>query len=70
MQDLDEIFGPNNNVSNNEVNSSFLILGIGILIFAIYLGKKIKEERKNKIKKWYFYCDNCHVLSIEFSFFL
>ena len=65
MPDLDKIFGPNNNVSHNEINSSFLILGIGILIFGIYLGKKITKERKkinNLTKKWYFNCDKYHVL--------
>lgn len=51
MSDLDKIFGPDKNVNNNEVNYSFLFLGIGVLIFGIYLGKKITEVRKNRIKK-------------------
>jgi flagellar biogenesis protein FliO len=49
MSDLDKIFGPNKHVNNSEVNFSALILGIGILLFGVYLGKKITEERKNKI---------------------
>jgi hypothetical protein len=49
MSDLDKIFGPNKHVNNSEVNFSYFILGIGILLSGIYFGKKITEERKNMI---------------------
>jgi len=48
MADLDELFGPNNQLPQTEDKSSYIYIGFGLLLCGLYIGYSIRQINVKK----------------------